>query len=549
MQQTQEAETSRTSQANKTDWDSNPEASQFKQGEPRKQHPHSPEPETSGSLGTTSSSSSFSATSHTPSISDSTTTKIQELFHRTRRYSQLLCSQLSAEDMQVQSMADASPSKWHLAHTTWFFETFILCEYLTDYPIFNPDFAYLFNSYYESEGERHPRPHRGLLTRPRIEEVWAYRQHVDHHLEHLINEVSGQHELWQKRKKIEDLIEIGCHHEMQHQELILTDILHAFSHNRLAPQLQHPQARAFEDAGFLNTSFSLTNATSSTHKINKQSAQQRFCEFEGGLVEIGHSTNQGFAYDCEGPKHRYFLQPFALAQHCVTNGQWLEFMEDGGYQDPLLWLSDGWHYKNKAGWQAPLYWQKPKNHSNTQQDEPWFQYSSTGLNPMQLEAPVCHISYYEADAYARWAGLRLPTEQEWEFACKQQHPEQDFAQALEQGNFSEKLQWQAVPEHCLNLSIEGEASDQSSQHKEPQLSAMLGNVWEWTQSPYMAYPGFRAEQGALGEYNGKFMVNQFVLRGGSCATPQLQMRSSYRNFFYPQHRWQFSGLRLARDLV
>lgn len=417
---------------------------------------------------------------------------IIDFYKETRQYSHALCEGLSAEDMQVQSMADASPTKWHLAHTTWFFETFILEKFSKNYTVFNNHFAFLFNSYYDSQGERHARPQRGLLTRPGIETIFNYRQHVDEHMLRLVADSE------QSYPEILDLIEIGCHHEMQHQELILTDILHAFAQNSAHPCLI-PTPPKYQD---------------------QQAPQLHFVTFEGGLYEIGAQSNDGnFAYDCERPTHKAYLHDFSLANRCVTNREWINFIEDGAYQQPLLWLSDGWHCKQKNNWLAPAYWQKI--------DEQWFQFGSNGLQPVQLDAPVCHVSYYEADAFARWTGARLPTEQEWEVASQAQGIDPD----RNNNNFSEQHLWQPRP---------------SAKIPPNKLGDMFGNVWEWTQSAFAPYPGFKAEQGALGEYNGKFMANQFVLRGGSCTTPIKQMRNTYRNFFYPYHRWQFSGLRLAK---
>ncbi|HAW94382.1 MULTISPECIES: ergothioneine biosynthesis protein EgtB [unclassified Arsukibacterium] len=405
-------------------------------------------------------------------------------FQRVRGQTLALTEGLTAEDMVVQSMADASPMKWHLAHTSWFYEHFILQRYADDYQLFNSDYQYLFNSYYDAVGPRHARPERGLLTRPPLSDILAYRQHIDQQMANVLN---------QQQPEVTELLTLGLHHEMQHQELMLTDILHLLSANPLAPALQH-QAVAVSD---------------------EQVTAEKMLSHEGGLVQIG-ASEQGFSYDCEKPRHQFYLQPFKLANRPVTNSEWLQFINDGGYQNPLLWLSDGWHCCQQHQWQAPLYWR--------QQDGGWFSFSLNGLQTVNPDAPVCHISYYEADAYARWAGKRLPREQEWEvFAAKQ-------PQNLQKANFLEHHIWQ--PTACT-----------------PQtgFDKLFGDVWEWTQSPYTGYPGFTAAQGELAEYNGKFMANQFVLRGGSCASPRQQLRSSYRNFFHPHQRWQFSGVRLAED--
>lgn len=405
-----------------------------------------------------------------------------------RQQTNNLIAHLSAEDACVQSMPDASPAKWHLGHTTWFFETFILKDFANGYQVYDPAFNYLFNSYYDSVGKRHARPQRGLLTRPSLDAVKDYRRHVDTHMTALLAE---------REQDIHGLVTIGLHHEMQHQELFLTDILHALSHNPLNPALRNDTAP----------------------QAGKTPAPMDMIAFEGGLVEIGapeaeSMTWSGFSYDCEQPTHQTYVQPFKLASRLVNNGDWLAFMEDGGYQDPLLWLSDGWATVQGEDWQAPLYWEK--------RDDVWHQFGAHGLQPIDIAAPVCHVSYYEADAYARWAGKRLPSEAEWEIAAKER---------VIDGNFLENQAWQPL----------APAADAAP------LSDLYGDVWQWTQSPYTAYPGFKTNQGALGEYNGKFMSSQMVLRGGSCATPRLQLRATYRNFFYPHQRWQFMGLRLAED--
>ncbi|WP_372627560.1 ergothioneine biosynthesis protein EgtB [Arsukibacterium sp.] len=405
-------------------------------------------------------------------------------FQRVRRQTIALTEGLTAEDMVVQSMPDASPLKWHLAHTSWFYEHFILQQHHDDYQLFNPDYQYLFNSYYDAVGPRHARPARGLLTRPPLNDILAYRQHVETHMVALLERQLPQ---------VAALLTLGLHHEMQHQELMLTDILHLLSSNPLAPALQQ-QTSAFSDG---------------------QAPATQMLSHQGGLLQIG-ATNEGFSYDCENPRHQVYLQPFKLASRPVTNGEWLKFIDDGGYQNPLLWLSDGWHCAQQQGWQAPLYWK--------QQHQQWFSFGLNGLQQLNPAAPVCHISYYEADAYARWAGKRLPREQEWEVIAAEQ------PQNLQSANFLEQHIWQ--PTACTSTTG---------------FDKLFGDVWEWTQSPYTGYPGFTAAQGELAEYNGKFMANQFVLRGGSCASPRQQLRSSYRNFFYPHQRWQFSGVRLAED--
>jgi ergothioneine biosynthesis protein EgtB len=404
----------------------------------------------------------------------------------TRRLSAELAAPLSDEDMVVQAMDDASPTKWHLAHVTWFFETFILTEYLAGYRLFDEDFPYCFNSYYESAGPRHPRPFRGLLTRPSNAKVMAYRSHVDEALERLIDAGGpGQAE-------VNRLIKIGINHEQQHQELLLTDILALFAANPLRPAYREPVA---EPAG-------------------RQPEPVRWISFPGGIRSIGHDGD-GFAWDNESPRHSVLLQPFKLADRLVTNAEWREFVDDGGYANPLLWLSDGWATVKREEWQAPLYWEN--------RDGEWLQMSLEGLRPLEPAAPVCNVSYYEADAFARWAGKRLPTEFEWEFAA---------AGLPVTGNTLAMRTFRPLPPRP-------ESGERPRQ--------MFGDVWEWTQSAYLPYPGYRAPEGGLGEYNGKFMVSQHVLRGASCATPGGHARATYRNFFYPFQRWQFMGLRLAQE--
>lgn len=413
-------------------------------------------------------------------ISEETLASIRS-FQQVREQSVRLTDNLTVEDMMAQSMPDASPVKWHLAHTTWFFETFLLKPHYRGYHPFHPQFEYLFNSYYDSVGSRHPRPQRGLLTRPGIEEIMNYRAYVDEHLASLLE---------RHNEKISEVLAVGLHHEMQHQELMQTDVLHLLSHNPLRPEV-----------------YDLIETLPAKFQMFKM------VEFEGGLVAVGDSGD-GFAYDCERPSFKTFLTPFSLSSRLITNGEWLEFVKDDGYQNSLLWLADGWDCKAKQSWTAPLYWHFI--------DGAWFEYGFNGLQPLNKNAPVCHISYYEADAFARWANKRLPREHELEFCAQQQ---------LIAGNFLESGAHTPLP-----------SSDSAP------INQLYGDVWEWTQSAFLPYPKFSAAQGALGEYNAKFMSNQMVLKGGSCATPQAQMRPSYRNFFHPYQRWQFSGLRLADDL-
>ena len=404
-------------------------------------------------------------------------------YSQVRHTTEGLTETLSAEDMVVQSMADASPVKWHLGHTTWFFETFILQKFASDYRRFNDTFPFIFNSYYESVGERHPRPRRGVLTRPSMQQVMDYRRYVDEQMMAVLDRASPE---------LMSLVTVGLHHEMQHQELLLTDVLHLFSQNPLLPAVMEAPHREAQMAG----------------------ASLKWTLNEGGVVSVGAEAS-GFSYDCEGPLHTVLLHPFRLANRLTTNGEWQEFMADGGYKNPLFWLSDGWDYCQRNSWFAPLYWQ--------QKDGGWFQFGLDGLQPINQHAPVCHVSFYEADAFARWAGKRLPREHELE-VCVQNE--------VVFGNLLEERCWRP----------------QAATGANENLAQLYGDVWEWTQSAYSPYPKFSPEQGALGEYNGKFMANQFVLKGGSCITPKAQMRSSYRNFFYPHQRWQFMGLRLAEDI-
>jgi ergothioneine biosynthesis protein EgtB len=404
----------------------------------------------------------------------------------TRRLSTALAEPLSDEDQTVQANDDASPTKWHLAHTTWFYETFLLAPFLPSYRVFSPAFQYCFNSYYETQGPRQPRPRRGLLTRPSAAEVRNYRAHVDAALEQLLAARAGEPE-------IAALVELGINHEQQHQELILTDILSLFAASPLRPAYRAaaPQASRRTTAPEL-----------------------RWLADEGGIREIGHE-GRGFHFDNEGPRHRALIQPHALASRCVTNGEWLEFMRDGGYGQPTLWLADGWAAVLAHAWEAPGYWEL--------RDGAWHQMTLDGLLPVDPDAPASHVNYYEADAFARWAGRRLPTEFEWETAA---------ANRPVTGNMLATGRLRPMP------------AEESDGERPTQL---FGDVWEWTQSAYLPYPGYRPPAGAIGEYNGKFMCNQHVLRGASCVTPQGHARATYRNFFYPHQRWQFTGLRLAGD--
>ena len=408
--------------------------------------------------------------------------RLRDRLFETRALSTELARPLSDEDQVVQVMDDASPTKWHLAHTTWFFEAFLLTRFLPGYQVFDERFEYCFNSYYESVGPRQPRPKRGLLTRPSADEVRAYRAFVDEALQHLLEQPLAP--------EAAGLVELGINHEQQHQELLLTDILALFAAEPLKPAYREARPGV---------------TTSEAPPLS-------FVSFDGGIFEVGHDGS-GFAYDNEGPRHEELIRAFKLATRCVTNAEWIEFIEDGGYATPTLWLADGWNTVNSQDWHTPLYFEKAEGG--------YMQMSLLGFRPVDLASPVTHVSYYEADAFARWAGYRLPTEFEWEVAAS-------------------------------SVTLQGRTLDQGHLRAMPAkagatLQQMFGDVWEWTASAYLPYPGFKAAAGAVGEYNGKFMVNQFVLRGGSCVTPEGHVRRTYRNFFYPHQRWQFMGLRLASD--
>jgi ergothioneine biosynthesis protein EgtB len=395
---------------------------------------------------------------------------------------------LSAEDCAIQSMPDASPVKWHLAHTSWFFETFVLEPHHPGYRAFDPAYRVLFNSYYNAVGDKHPRPERGLLSRPGLEEVLAYRHHIDQAMLALLCAAPFA----ARSAAIADLIELGLQHEQQHQELILTDVKHLLS--------RHPQKPAYQKQ------WPLTQVLA---------RDPRWIAFAPGLFEIGHAGD-GFAFDNETPRHRVWLDAFEIASHPVSHGNFIEFIDDGGYRRPELWLSAGWDAVTARAWQAPAYW---THHHNR-----WHAFTLHGEVPVDPNAPVCHVSFFEADAFARWANARLPTEAEWEIAAR------DVPRT---GNFVESAALHP-------LALREAAAD-------GMLAQAFGDVWEWTRSDYGPYPGFKPAAGAVGEYNGKFMCGQYVLRGGSCVTPASHIRASYRNFFPPETRWQFSGLRLARD--
>ncbi|EAQ78749.1 ergothioneine biosynthesis protein EgtB [Blastopirellula marina] len=413
---------------------------------------------------------------------------LRQQFREVRQRSEKIAAPLEIEDFVVQSMPDASPIKWHLAHTTWFFETFVLQPSLADYVSPWPQFEYLFNSYYNTVGRPFPRSERGLLSRPTVTDVWKYRRYVDERIEEVMSTLDAQ---------LLTVIELGVHHEQQHQELMLTDLKHAFSCNPLCP--------AYVDQAAIGET---------------AASDRRWIAYEGGISSIGYDGDQ-FCYDNEQPAHQTLLEPYALASRLVTSGEYLEFMADGGYQDPQWWLSDGWNFLQSQQIVAPLYWR--------QQAEHWLQLTLGGLVPVSPSQPVHHVSYYEADAFARWAGHRLPTEQEWETAAQTELASSDSIQGL----FLESEEFRPLP---------------ASLDATNRMQQLFGDVWQWTASPYTAYPRYRASAGALGEYNGKFMCNQWVLRGGSCVTPQSHIRATYRNFFGPGKRWQFSGIRLAKSI-
>ena len=407
-------------------------------------------------------------------------------YKKVRAFSHKLAKPLSNEDYVVQSMPDVSPTKWHLAHTSWFFEAFVLSKTINKYRSLHPQYNFLFNSYYVQVGERHSRPKRGLISRPTVDEVYEYRNYVDKNMLKLFKNLDDK-----KYAKIAEVIEIGIHHEQQHQELIVTDIKHVLSENPLFPVYKK----------------------SPENKKKSEKSKYSWIEFEGGIHSIGNEGDS-FGYDNEFPVHKTYVEPFSLASRLVTNGEYLEFIKDSGYSKPELWLSDGWNTVSLNNWSAPLYWIREGSN--------WKQFTLGGLKKIDPNQPVCHLSFYEAEAFSRWAGARLPSEFEWEIASIGQKTEGNF---VDNGNF------QPV----------------AAKNTKGALNQMYGDVWEWTRSPYSPYPGYNPPPGALGEYNGKFMCNQMVLRGGSCATSKSHIRNSYRNFFPPDARWQFMGLRLAKD--
>ncbi len=399
-----------------------------------------------------------------------------------RSATEQLCAPLQTEDYVVSSMPDVSPTKWHLAHTSWFFETFVLAPFHRDYRTLNPKYAFLFNSYYVQAGERHCRAQRGLVTRPTVAEIYAYRAHVDEHMRQLLATIDDD-----PQHPASAVLELGLHHEQQHQELLVTDIKHVFWTNPMRPAYR-PEGR-----------------------LEAAPSAQGWTMLDAGVRDIGYSGS-GFHFDNEGPQHREYVQHSALAHRLTTNGEFAGFIADGGYRRPELWLSRGWATVQEHAWRAPLYWE--------QVDETWHEFTLAGAAAVDVHAPVTHVSYFEADAFARWAGMRLPTEAEWEVVARR-HP------------------------------VAGRFADAGSLHPHSDgtsgVQQLFGDVWQWTQSAYVAYPGYRASSGALGEYNGKWMSDQWVLRGASCATPASHARATYRNFFPSDARWQFTGIRLAHD--
>ncbi len=408
-------------------------------------------------------------------------------YRQIRGFSERLCETLEPEDCVVQSMPDVSPTKWHLAHTSWFFETFVLKVWMPEYQTAVPEYAYLFNSYYNAAGSMHRRDLRGLISRPTVAETYRFRHSVDSHISELLARADNT-----LLDEIAPVFTIGLHHEQQHQELLVTDIKHVFSQNPLHPVFRERDLR----------------------NDGQDVAPIRWIDFDEKILEIGHAGGD-FSYDNEGPRHRALVLPFSLADRPVTNGEYREFIEAGGYTKPEFWLSLGWTTVNEQRWTAPLYWEM--------RDGIWWNFTLSGMRPVEDDEPVTHVSYFEADAFANWSGARLPTEFEWERAA---------AGLPITGNFVDSERFHPAPVSAL---------------PNDKLHGIYGDTWEWTRSAYLPYPGYHAGPGALGEYNGKFMCNQMVLRGGSCATSRSHMRPTYRNFFQPEKRWQFTGIRLARD--
>jgi ergothioneine biosynthesis protein EgtB len=439
--------------------------------------------------------------------------RLLEHYRKVRAFTARLCRDLEPEDCVVQSMPDVSPTKWHLAHTSWFFETFVVKIWMPRYRPEVPEYAYLFNSYYNAAGDMHRRDLRGLISRPTVAETYRFRESIDQCVGQLLEKADEA-----LLAEIEPIITLGLHHEQQHQELLLTDIKHVLAQNPLHPVFAQSAPQPDDDTV----------------------APQRFVEFDEAITHIGHEGT-GFSYDNEGPRHRALVLPFSLSNRLITNGEYLEFMAAGAYTRPELWLSLGWTTVNEQRWRAPLYW--------IERDGGWWNFTLSGLRPVEESEPVTHVSYFEADAYANWAGARLPTEFEWERAA---------AGSPIAGNFVDEELFHPSPVNGdgspssrgstgdSGVAARGRAGSNSSSDDNA-LQQIYGDAWEWTRSAYLPYPGYKAGPGALGEYNGKFMCNQMVLRGGSCATSRDHVRLTYRNFFQPEKRWQFTGIRLARD--
>ena len=429
----------------------------------------------------------FQLTSSSPALD-----VLADAYRAVRAWSLTLCAPLSTEDYVIQSMPDASPAKWHLAHTSWFFEKFLLEPNLPAYRSPHPQYDYLFNSYYNSLGERHCRPKRGLISRPTVEETYAYRSHVDRAMLELLDSPHSE----KKIAELTSLVELGLNHEQQHQELLVTDLKHMFSENVFAPVYREWPESLPGNSG--------------------DAPEMQWHPFEGGLSNIGFAgATSEFCFDNETPRHPEYVAPFAIGSRLVTNREYLQFMEAGGYQAPEYWLSEGWGVSQAREWVAPMYWYKLNG--------AWMYFTLHGLIPIRWDEPVCHVSLFEADAYAHWAGARLPTESEWEVASET---------VTLKGQYAESELF-----HPVAAEAHG-----------GEISQMMGTLWQWTRSQYNPYPGYHQAEGALGEYNGKFMCNQFVLRGGSCATPETHIRKTYRNFFPPDARWQFMGIRLAKNV-
>ena len=445
-------------------------------------------------------------------------------YQSVRKVTEELCEPLEIEDYVVQTMQCVSPAKWHLAHTAWFFEQFILMPYMKDYERLNKEYEFLFNSYYNAIGPQHCQAKRGFISRPTVKEVYAYRKYVDDKMHELLNRCDEQ-----LAKEIKDLIVIGINHEQQHQELLLTDIKHVFSSNPLLPIYCSLKNDDYNNSTIHNLSWidfsteieeigkNRSDGLSPLKTIYRHSDLDKFIQSHDGLVARTLLSN-GFCYDNETPRHKCYVGDFSIADRLVTNGEYMGFIEDGGYQRSELWLSLGWNQVQTERWRHPIYWY--------QVDDVWMQYTLGGSKVVEPNEPICHVSYFEADAYARWAGCRLPTEQEWEVA---------MSDCSVKGNLLENGQY-----HPQSLT-----KPEDKKHKNKIYQA-YGDTWEWTNSAYMPYPGYTATSGALGEYNGKFMCNQQVLKGGSCATASDHIRKSYRNFWSPETRWQFTGIRLAK---